>query len=90
MGRINGTCPPIIEGAKENFQKPGYPENHLEEKILITDSNYHSKESLEKCEEEKIDAYIPDVQFRKRDPRFSTQHQYKGREEKRFTLEDFQ
>jgi hypothetical protein len=28
------------------------------------------------CKEEKIDAYIPDIQFRKRDPRFAEQERF--------------
>jgi hypothetical protein len=29
------------------------------------------------CQDEKIDAYIPDIQFRKRDPRFADQERFK-------------
>jgi hypothetical protein len=40
------------------------------------------------CEEMGVDAYIPDVNFRKRDPRFETQRRHKSTPD-RFTLEDF-
>jgi hypothetical protein len=39
-------------------------------------------------EEERIDAYIPDVYFRKRDSRFETQWRHKPKTD-RFTLADF-
>ncbi|MFH0778410.1 MAG: transposase [Candidatus Eisenbacteria bacterium] len=61
-----------------------------EGKILAADSNYHSQENLTKCQTEKIDAYIPDVNFRKRDPRFATQDRHKPEKPVGFTVEDFQ
>lgn len=30
------------------------------------------------CKDEKVDAYIPDIQFRKRDPRFADQQRFQG------------
>ena len=46
-------------------------------KQLTADPNYHSLNSLKVCKDEKIDAYIPDIQFRKRDPRFADQERFK-------------
>jgi hypothetical protein len=46
----------------------GYDKDCFEGKILTADSLYHSSSNLKKCEEEKLDAYIPDREFRKRDP----------------------
>jgi len=36
-----------------------------------------------------VDAYIPDIYFRKRDPRFATQTRGQVKKEKKFVLEDF-
>jgi transposase len=82
---------PMIEGAKENIKAIGRGENYFEGKTFTADANYHSTENIKKCEEEKMDAYIPDVDFRSRDVRFEGQKKYKGKEEKaeRFELEDF-
>ena len=88
-GQDYGNVPPVIDGAKENMEKIGHGENYFEGKIFITDSNYHSRQNLLKCEEEKLDAYIPDVNFRKRDPRFSNQGRYKPNKARRFTQEEF-
>jgi hypothetical protein len=44
---------------------------------LTADPNYHSLNSLKVCRDEKIDAYIPDIQYRTRDPRFADQERFK-------------
>ena len=80
---------PMAEGAKENLEGIGCSEDCLEGKVLVADSNYSSPANLEVCEEEKLDAYIPDRNFRKRDPRFATQERWKSRRRKKFGLEDF-
>jgi hypothetical protein len=49
---------------------------------------YHSVTSLTKCNEEKLDAYIPDNKFRNRDKRFASRVGYRPRS-KKFTFADF-
>jgi transposase len=77
--------PPMLEGAKQNLNNLGHSEDYFEGKILTADSNYHSTVNILKCEEMKLDAYIPDRFFRKRDARFAKRRKPK----KRFRLEDF-
>lgn len=67
---------PMLDGAKKNLQSIGKDKSYFEEKQLTADSNYHSLNSLTVCKDEKIDAYIPDIQFRKRDPRFADQERF--------------
>lgn len=67
---------PMVEGAKKNVVAIGKDETYFQGKQLTADSNYHSLKSLTVCKEEKIDAYIPDIQFRKRDPRFAEQERF--------------
>ena len=81
---------PMVEGAKENLQTLGHPEGCLEGKVLVADSNYSSPANLEACEKERLAAYIPDKDFRTRDPRFATQERWKFPRGKRLGLEDFQ
>jgi IS5 family transposase len=81
---------PMVEGAKENLQTLGHPEECLEGKVLVADSNYSSPANLEACEKERLDAYIQDKDFRTRDPRFATQERWKFPRGKRLGLEDFQ
>ena len=44
---------------------------------MSADPNYRSLNSLKVCQEEKVDAYIPDIQYRTRDPRFADQDRFK-------------
>jgi len=81
---------PMIEGAKDNMEALGYGDNYFEGKKLVADSNYSSPANLSQCKEERLDAYIPDIRFRTRDPRFATQERWGCRRTKRFILEDFQ
>jgi len=68
---------PMLKDAKKNLAAIGKEETYFQGKQLTADSNYHSFNSLTLCRDEKIDAYIPDIQFRKRDPRFADQERFK-------------
>ena len=82
---------PMIDGAKENIKAIGYDENFFENKRILGDTNYHSETNLKKAKQEKLDAYIPDPYFRKRDPRFAAQDRYKPpKPKKKFSIDDFQ
>jgi transposase len=82
---------PMIDGAKENMKAIGLAADYFKGKEFTADSNYHSMVNLKKCNDEQLDAYIPDVNFRKRDPRFKDQNRYKPVRKKRkhFKLENF-
>jgi len=82
--------PPMLDGAKENMRAIGRGDDYFVGKTLTADSNYHSPENLKKCEEEGLDAYIPDKRFRRRDPRFHDEHRQRQRRSDRLTLADFQ
>ena len=83
---------PMLAGAKKNVAAIGKDETYFQGKQLTADSNYHSFNSLTVCRDEKIDAYIPDIQFRKRDPRFADQGRFQQRPDAKpgpFTATDF-
>jgi transposase len=82
--------PPVLEGAKENMRAIGCGEDYFEGKILTADSNYHSPPNLGKCEQEGLDAYIPDKRFRRRDSRFEREHKQRQRRTDRLTIADFE
>ncbi len=88
-GQDHYHVPPMLDGAKETMHAIGHDEDYFEGKILVADSNYHSPANLNKCEDERLDAYIPDRNFRTRDPRFQTQQRWRPHRGKRFTVEDF-
>lgn len=83
---------PMVEGAKKNAVAIGKDETWFQGKQLTADPNYHSLNSLQVCRDEKIDAYIPDIQYRTRDPRFAEQGRFQQRPDARpslFTVSDF-
>jgi len=67
---------PMLDAAKKNVVSIGKNPDYFEGKELTADSNYHSLNSLTVCKDEKLDAYIPDIQFRKRDPHFADQERF--------------
>lgn len=68
---------PMLRGAKKNLQSIGKDRNYFKGRQFTADSNYYSYANLALCQLESLDAYIPDMQFRKRDERFSQQHRFK-------------
>ena len=69
---------PMLAGAKKNVAAIGKDKTYFQGKQLTADSNYHSYATLVVCNAEKLDAYIPDIQFRKRDPRFADQERFQN------------
>ncbi len=69
-GQDNQHLAPMVDGAKDNLKNIGQAEDYFEDKIFTADTNYHNQDTLEKCQDEKLDAYIPDRKFRTRDKRF--------------------
>ena len=88
-GQDNQHLAPMVDGAKDNLEKIGQSQDYFEDKVFTADSNYHNQSTLEKCQEEKLDAYIPDLKFRSRDCRFATRPGNKPRKDKKFVLQDF-
>jgi transposase len=76
-GQDTDNLVPMLEGAKQNLQAIGKGDEPLKDKILTADANYHTNKNIETCEREEVDAYIPDVKFRKRDERFKNQDRFK-------------
>jgi len=60
----------MIKGAKANLKAIGKDENCLKNADLLLDSNYSGLDISQTLREEQINGYIPDKEFRKRDPRF--------------------
>jgi transposase len=68
---------PMMVGAKKNMLAIGKGESYFKGRQLSADSNYHNYANLALCQAEGLDAYIPDLQFRKRDERFAQQQRFK-------------
>ena len=67
----------MLEGARETMRQTDGHEDIYKEAVFTADTGFHSKEALEFIEDNEIDAYIPDNQFRQRDPRFDTADRHK-------------
>jgi hypothetical protein len=83
---------PMLAGAKKNAAAIGKDDTYFQGKQFTADPNYHSLHSLKVCKDEKIDAYIPDIQYRTRDPRFAEQGRFQQRpaaKPRLFTVSDF-
>ena len=90
-----------IESTREGCKECGIAEDIFKQAQVVSDAGYHSKESVSYMEEERIDAYMADRSYRKRDPAFADYGRYKERFRKeirrrntrtrteRFTRQDF-
>ncbi|RJP76451.1 MAG: IS1182 family transposase [Desulfobacteraceae bacterium] len=73
---------PMVLDTKENFQKIGTEENVFEKTKLTADSGFQTENNMKMLSREKIDGYIADTLFRKRDPRFADAERYRARYKK--------
>ena len=67
----------MIENCSENFSAIGKEKEIEKETTILADSGFHSEETMKYLEEEKIDGYVADNRFRRRDPRFETAERHK-------------
>jgi transposase len=51
------------------------------ESVVTADAGYHSAANLAELERRRLDAYIPDAGYHKRDPRFAAQQRHKEKSE---------
>ncbi len=73
---------PMINLTRENFRKTFKDNNIFTATKLTADSGFHTNNNMKYLAEERIDAYIADRYFRKRDPRFDDAGRYKERSTK--------
>jgi transposase len=89
-GQDHGHVEPMLAGTKKNLQAIGHSQDCLKGKTLTADTNYHNHDNIQKCIEEEMDAYIPDLKFRTRDKRFGSKKRPRSQKEKPFRLKDFE
>ena len=90
---------PMIEKTRDNFKAIDSSGNIFHKTKLTADAGFHTEANMKILADEKIDGYVADNQFRKRDPRFVDQEKYKKADRQRrakkqgrpnlFTLKDF-
>ena len=76
--------PSCIEGTKQNLCAVTDDEEPLRGKQITADTAFHTIDNCELLENEGIDGYVPDCNFRKRDPRFATAKRFKLHGKKKF------
>ena len=62
-GQNHDNLKPMLESAQHSMYAIGKGEDYFEGKQLSANCNYHQRDNLATCQENKIDAYIPDPQF---------------------------
>jgi len=72
-----GLLKTAVEGTKNMLPGDSKGAESLKGSIVTADTGFHSTENLAYLEGEKIDGYIPDCNFRKRDPRFASAVRHK-------------
>lgn len=79
-GQEHHTLKPVLEAIKRRYKKVGISEDVLKDQIIITaDTGFANEANYEYLKAEKINAYIPDNQFRSRDPKFKDQKSKHGK-----------
>lgn len=69
----------VVESVRRTFRalEKKKRSDVMREVVLTADSGFHSEASVSKLFEHGIEAYVADTHFRKRDPRFASQQEYK-------------
>jgi transposase len=79
-GQEHHTLKPVLESVKARYQRTGISEDVFADGIVVTaDTGYSNEDNNAYLKEEGINAYIPDNQFRSRDPKFKDQKTTHGK-----------
>ena len=92
QGHDTSLLKPAIEATKDTMKSIGCADDSLKDSVVTADTGFHSSESLQYLAEEEIDGYVPDCNFRKRDPRFKTAPRHKVKKtwgKQKYTNDDF-
>jgi hypothetical protein len=80
-GQEHHTLKPILKGIKQCYQKLGLSDDIFEAGVIVTaDTGFANEDNMQYLYENGINAFIPDNQFRSRDPRFDNQKKKHPRE----------
>ncbi|MCK5633381.1 IS1182 family transposase [bacterium] len=96
-GQEQHTLQPVLEAIEERYQRLGFSDHLYQDDIIVTaDTGFANEDNMKYLIKNKINAYIPDNQFRSRDPKFKDHKtKYKNNTTKKektnskFTTTDF-
>ena len=79
-GQEHHTLKPVLEAIKRRYQRAGISNDILNDRIIVTaDTGFANESNYEYLKADNINAYIPDNQFRSRDPKFKDQKSKHGK-----------
>ena len=71
-GQEHHTLIPVLNSVTTSFKRTGISEDILKSGVIVTaDTGFANESNMEYLHKNNINGYIPDNQFRSRDPRFS-------------------
>ena len=85
-GQETGLLEPMLAGMRASLKALGEKGDPLRQKVLLADAGYHTEANVRMVLEAGIDAYLPDRQFRKRDPAFAEAGRHKRSVDRRHTV----
>jgi len=84
-GSEHQTLERVLQGVDDNLQRVG-EKGVLQQAVITADTGFHSERNLAWLLERRIEAYIPDTQFRQRDPAFQTAGDHKRPIDRKHTV----
>ncbi|MEH8019561.1 transposase, partial [Rheinheimera muenzenbergensis] len=79
-GQEHHTLVPVLEKIQQRYQRLGISDNIFANNTIITaDTGFANEANNHYLYQQQINGYVPDNQFRKRDPKFSEQKQKYGK-----------
>ena len=80
-GQEQQTLKPVLEPFQNRFKRLAIDDDILQSKTIITaDTGFANEANMQYLHDNDINAYIPDNQFRSRDPKFANQKQKYGKQ----------
>ena len=80
-GQEHHTLQPILETIRDRYNRLKFSENIYKDNIIITaDTGFANEANMKYLYENDINGYIPDNQFRSRDPKFAKQKEKYGKQ----------
>ncbi len=79
-GQEHHTLQPVLDTLKERYQRLGFSDDIYQDDIIATaDTGFADEANMKYLYDNNINAYIPDNQFRSRDPKFANQKEKYGK-----------
>ena len=83
-GQEHHTLKPVLETIKARYQRLGLSGDIYQDNVIVTaDTGFANEANMKYLHEEGINGYIPDNQFRSRDPKFAKQKEKYGKRHQR-------